>query len=289
MRWLWWINERRWFLRLPLKTMSFGLLVLIVCFPNPVRFIRHVQHWRDPNALIEPDAPVLQPMVIELREKLSADLPPREVLKRVELFVHERVPYDWDWNTWGTVDYLPTVDEVISKGREDCDGRAVIAASLLRNLGFQAELVTDFAHVWVKTDKGETMGPGRTKVLVMTDKGWRFRFSGLKELPRAAAYGTAVFPLGREIIIALGLWILLTRRYGGKRNFVMTAALFGGGLMLFRMGGIDYRNPSVWLQWVGVATMAGAMTAMIIYSRRHAAATTACLSVPYEASQGDVV
>ena len=64
------VNTLRWYLRLPLKWGIFGLTVLIVCFPYPNRLVDHIAHWRDPNALIEPHAPVIELLFQELRANL---------------------------------------------------------------------------------------------------------------------------------------------------------------------------------------------------------------------------
>ena len=126
------LNRLRWPLRIPVKWAIFAVVVLLVCFPYPHMLIRHVRHWRDPDALIAPDAQVLRPFVEELLPLLD-NRSPEEALEHVERYVYEKIPYEWDWNTWGVADYLPTVEEVMEKGVEDCDGRAVIAASLLRD------------------------------------------------------------------------------------------------------------------------------------------------------------
>lgn len=247
------LNRLRWYARLPVKWAVLGLTLLIVCFPYPSRLFRHLQHWRDPNALIEPDAPAIEPLVAELRLRLTDDLPPAQTLRQVERFVYEKIPYEWDWNTWGIADYLPTVAEVFEKGKEDCDGRAVVAASLLRRLGFEVELVTDFAHMWVKTDQGETMAPGRREAIIATEEGLRLQASALAELPRAVAYGIAVFPLGRELIVLFMMWLLLLRSHGGAACSLGGLALLLAGLFLLRAGGADYRHPTSWIQWSGVA------------------------------------
>ncbi len=250
--------------RVPLKWAIFALVVLVVCFPHPGILLRHIQHWRNPNALIEPDAPALQPLVEALRPQIGSDLPPAEALKTVERFVLERLPYAWDWETWGTADYMPTVTEALEMGREDCDGRAVVAASLLKNLGFDARIVTDFAHVWVQTDKGDTMSPGRSKAIVGTDAGIEVRFAALAELPRAMAYGIAVFPILRELMILLVLWYLLIRPGQSAARVVVLAGLLLGGMMALRAGGGDYRHPVLWLQWLGIAGWLGALIAWAI-------------------------
>jgi hypothetical protein len=233
------LNRLHWYVRWPCKWAAFALVYFIVCFPYPSLFIRHVRHWSNPNALIEPDAPALQPWVQELRA-MPAESDPRAVLKRVQQFVYNHVPYDWDWNTWGLVDYMPTVTEVIEMGREDCDGRAVIAASLLRNLGYNARLVTDFAHVWVATDYGETMGPGKIKTVEVTDKGLKFQWGGLIQLPRTIAYGVAVFPPERELILVAAAWVLF----------------------LVRRGGHDYLKPLLWAELAGLAALIVAFVLM---------------------------
>lgn len=270
MRSLFILNTLPWYTRLPIKWAILGITIFLICFPYPNLFVRHLRHWRNPNALIEPDAPALQPWVEELRRELPADLPPREALQRVERFVYEKVPYDWDWNTWGLSDYLPTVTELIEMGREDCDGRAVVAASLLHNLGFKAQIVTDFAHVWVKTDQGELMGPGRRKAVVATDRGLQFHWRALAGLPQATVYGIAVFPLVRELVVLFIAWGLLLRANAGIARSLLALVLLCTGLLLLRKGASEYLKPVQWMQIVGAIAMATAVGVMLLYKRRWA-------------------
>lgn len=246
------LNQLRWYFRWPIKWAIFGIVYVIVCFPYPHLIIRHLQHWSDPNALIEPDAPALQPLANKLRAQMPPDMPPPQVLNHVEAFVYKHVPYDWDWNTWGMADYLPTVAEIMKIGHEDCDGRAVIAASLLKNLGYDARIVTDFAHVWVATDFGETMGPGKTKTVEVTDKGLKINARGLLQIPEILSYGIAVFPLPRELILVVVFWLLLLRRAAIWQTIVALGLLVGG-LMLVRYGAADYRAPRHAIELAGLA------------------------------------
>ena len=266
------LNELAWYARLPAKWAIFGLTSLLVCFPNPARLASHLDHWRDPNRLIEPDAPAIQPLVEELRPHMTADLSPRDALRYVERFVYEKIPSDWDWNTWGSADYLPTVTEAIEMGREDCDGRAVVAASLLSKFGFDAQIVTDFAHVWVKTDKGETMSPGKNKALVATKKGLQVNWAALSEIPRATAYGVAVFPAFRELIILTMLWFLLLQRRSGALPGAVGLAALAGGLFLIRAGGATYLDPTAWMQWLGAVTFIVGLAALLVWAPRNARA-----------------
>lgn len=256
------LDSQRWFTRLPLKWFILGFTILLVCFPYPALTLQHMKHWRNPDALIEPNAPSLQPWVEELRLQLPADLPPQDALRRVEKFVYEKVPYEWDWNTWGLSDYLPTVEEVVSKGKEDCDGRAVIAASLLRNFGFESRIVTDFAHVWVQTDKGDAMGPGKRKAIVATEKGMKFDWGAFLQLPDVLAYGIAVFPWPREAIVLTVAWWLLLNRRSSRRVALVAAASLLAALVLIRWSGDDYWRPVRWARWCGVALLLATPLAM---------------------------
>lgn len=215
-----------------------------------------MQHWSNPNALIEPNSPTLQPLVAELRAGLPSGLSPKDTLRRVEKFVYDHVEYKWDWETWGMADYLPTVEEVFQMGGEDCDGRAVVAASLLKNLGYDARIVTDFAHVWVTTPEGETMGPGKTKTVEMTEQGMKFDASGLKQIPQTLAYGIAVFPLPRELVLLVVFWLLLLGKSGAIRS-VLALLFLTAGLLLLRYGGADYRGPLFFYECLGLVAFLG--------------------------------
>ncbi len=244
----------------------------MVCFPYPHLFVRHIQHWRDPNALIEPDAPGLKPWLVELEPDLDGLEAGSEALKVVERFVYRKVPYAWDWDTWGVADYLPTVPETLQAGAEDCDGRAVISASLLRNLGYEADLVTDSVHVWVKTDHGETMSPGRLPKLIETRDGKaHVRWRSLLNLPKSAAYGIAVFPLLRELIVVAVFWLLALRKGMRSLDAAICLALLSGGLLLLRISGAEPWHPTNLHfagQWTALATMLTGVVALQIAYRR---------------------
>jgi len=264
------LNKLRWCARWAAKTTILLLTLLIVLFPYPSVLGRHIAHWRDPGALVEPDAPELQPLLEELRPLMTPDLSAPNALRTVERFVHERLPYAYDWDTWGTADYLPTVREALAMGREDCDGRAVLAASLLCNFGFEAELVSDFAHVWVKTDKGETMGPGKKKVLIVTKEGVRIRPGALAQMARAVIYGIAVFPLRRVLIILVVFWFLMLRSGGGRTCAIFSLVLLINGLLFVRLGAANWWKPVPWAQWVGAANLGLALGLLILWARHNA-------------------
>lgn len=256
MKYILFMDSWRWFVRLPAKVLLAAVAVTLVTFPYPQLLLRHIEHWRNPNALIDAESPALEPLLASLEPEVTALGDDHEqILKTVESRVYKAVPYAWDWDTWGTADYMPTVEETLRLGKEDCDGRAVVAASVLRHFGYETELVTDFAHVWVKTDKGETMGPGGRKVVEGGKKGVAFNLAGLVELPNALAFGVAVFPLERELILLVVFWWLCLRRRGGATVMWCSLLFLLNGLIFLRAGGANFRNPERALQWLGILNL----------------------------------
>jgi hypothetical protein len=139
--------------------------------------------------------------------------------------------------------------------------RAGAPASLLARLGYKAELVADFAHVWVKTDHGDTMSPGKhtavraTSQGVKVDWGWRLVSSTLA----ATGYGLAVFPLARQLIVLAVLWLMLLGPGTGWRLAAVSAMLLLNGFLLLRVGGANWQNPQRGLQVFGLVQMAAAI------------------------------
>lgn len=264
------LNKLSWPLRIPIKWAVMGLTLLVVCFPHPTQLVRHIEHWRHAEALIEPNAVALEPLFAELHPLVAENQSPRKVLNIVERFVYKKIKYAWDWDTWGNADYMPTVTEAVEKGQEDCDGRAVVAASLLRRLGYNAQIVTDFAHVWVKTDQGETMGPGRKKAIVATKKGLSVQRGALIQLARGLAYSVAPFPLGRELILIVMFWWLLLRPKCGFGCGVVALLLLLNGLFFLRNGGANYREPVVWMQLLGLLNLTSATIGLLFWGTHNA-------------------
>lgn len=320
----------RWFVRWPLKWLAFLIVVFFVCFPYPAQFLRHVRHVSNYDAMIDPDHPLMAQWEAGLRAQWARELMPQKsnepvlksktnagvsghapglelsdwaafdvrdhwkpqvVQKKVERFIYERVPYAWDWDLWGSADYMPTVEEMYQQSlrdadgklREDCDGRAVLAASLLRRLGYQSKLVTDLRHVWVTTPAGELMGPGRAKTMVSTDKGNRLNiWQSLGNVPVSLSYGVAVFPLWRELIILLAAFLLLIPRDGRKLWLLVGLQLMLLGLLLVRGGYLDPSSLSqsvrVWPVYVGLVVTLEGMLITALAARRCSDAVTATVA-----------
>ncbi|MBX3406733.1 MAG: hypothetical protein KF869_08210 [Phycisphaeraceae bacterium] len=265
------LNPARRRYRWPIKIAFLAAVLLLTCYPDPRLLVRHIRHWSDLSAMIEPDEPALGPIVGHVEFALAC-VPgsrddPREALRIVEQVVYQHILYEWDWVTWGCADYLPTVAETIDKGREDCDGRAVVAASVLRRLGYEAHLVTDGSHLWVRTREGEAMAPMTTasgRTLISTSgEGTRvdplaiFGAGGLLvDWPKNIAYGVAVFPIGRTAICAAAVLLVLLPRRPRVRWALVAASMFAGALWMWRAACWDPWDNSLWGAWAGLGLAA---------------------------------
>lgn len=259
--------------RVVVKLLILGVVVFLVLFPRPGLFVRQVHRLRHLDELIEPNSPALAQWHAQLQAELPGHLSPLQLQKRVEAFVYKHIPYDWDWNTWGVVDYTPTVEELLLKGREDCDGRAVLAASLLRRMGQDAHLVADLKHMWVAVGSHELMSPGRTRSLISTPTGSRFNWRTLWHVPRSLAFGIGVFPLGRELVVLATLVVLLSHPHMGRSPFLVGVVLLLDALLFLRLA--VYAEPRAnllvernWPSWIGLVHLLAGLTCLWWAARR---------------------
>lgn len=260
------LNRRSKWARRPIKCVIFAVISLVVFFPRLDRLPTTIRRHLNPNALINADSPALQPWLEEFEAARKPDWDDQKLLGELERYVYRKIPYAWDWDLWGNVDYFPTVEEVLALGKEDCDGRAVVAASVLQKYGYNARLATDFGHVWVVTDRGETMSPGKSTGIEFTDEGMKFNWAILRDLPKTLAMGIAVFPLYRDLILILAAWLLLVGRGVRVRDTLLWGALLVIGLMLVREGGHP-RHVNIWKDWLGFAIWAAVLVGMVVQGR----------------------
>lgn len=278
------LNPKRRLARWPLKWALFLIALGVALFPNPVQLARSARHWSHLETLPDPNNPAVMEWAAAVRADAGDEATDAELIDDVEQYVLTIIPYGWDWDVWGNADYLPTVDEIAAMHpmREDCDGRALVAASILQRLGIDARLVTDLKHVWVWTPKKETMSPGGPKVVSSDEKGTHVNLAALSTLPRTLAFSVAVFPAWRELPLLLLIWLLLL----GRRQAWVAAA--GGLLALLLSWGLfkglcgDPWSTSagpVWGCWAGWALLAVGLVATIAAARmgrrRESAAETA--------------
>lgn len=217
--------------------VKWGLMALVTAFvlyPHVSLLLKQAQHLRNVESLIQPDLPEIATINRELDAQLATNTLRRGEFKAVERYVYQHVPYKYDWINWGNLDYWPTAAEVLERKREDCDGRAVLAASILRSRGFKtAHIVANLNHVWVAVDKTELMGPQKEKNLRRVGGKTVVTLPGLKTWLGSVAM-ISEFPAFRSLIIIAAALLLA---YHPCRNItgllaIATVALVGFVLVL---------------------------------------------------------
>ncbi len=243
------LERAPFWVRWPVKWVVFGAVVFLVCYPYPSLLRRHLQNLRQMDRLPDPNEPLLQPLLRDLDEHLTSKgvttSSPAEWLRQVQVFVHQRIPYEYDWDSWGVVDYLPTLAEVIRQGKEDCDGRALVAAALIRAKIGEARLVGSSAHIWVSTPLGDTMGPMGEPTMTSSAEGVRIRWLSFID-PADFAIGVALFPVTREAVIVLTAWLLLLPADVRKPQALLALLLLIEAWILLRLSGSNPYQPSYW-------------------------------------------
>ncbi len=268
-----------------LKIAIFALTVALVLYPKPWLVPTWLARLQDMNAVLDPTHPALSELEAEVRGQVAPDAPLPDIIGPLESTVYRHVPYAFDWETWGVVDYLPTVDEVFALGREDCDGQAVVAASLLRRMGHDARLVSDLQHTWVSIpvaghDPIDLMSPGRgEKTLAADERGTHLRLSAalVHNVLRGATFGVTVFPLGREIVVLLVLCILALQPRSKLWRRVAGCLLLALALTLWRTLAVsptDFALRLLWA-WTGLAAAVAGWLLLVIRGSTSGAAPEA--------------
>ena len=225
-------------------------------------------------------APTTSPMCASQDPPVSR-LPATTVQAAIERLVMEKVKYAWDWDTWGSADYIPTVHEMFVKAkefpdgqlREDCDGRAVMAASLMKRMGYDAAIVTDLRHVWVATPQGDWMGPGGPKTMTSGPQGNQLSLAtAWRNVPVSLSYGIAVFPFGREMILLIAAYVLTLHLRMPRWAAIMGGVLLLEGLLFMRCGALVPINPFAgeksWPAIVGLVHILGGFIVLLTASSR---------------------
>lgn len=67
-------------------------------------------------------------------------------------FITYKIMYKSDFSVYYSLDHLAKPSEVISKGADDCDGKAVLMGTMLIKRGYDAYVVMGTEHTWVEVD-----------------------------------------------------------------------------------------------------------------------------------------
>ncbi|MEW6304167.1 MAG: hypothetical protein AB1705_11890 [Verrucomicrobiota bacterium] len=229
--------------RAAIKVALFALVLVAVLYPHPIFLAKQIGNLRNLEGLIQPDLPEMAQINQEIDKSLPDDCSPRQEYKAVERYVYQRIKYQYDWYNWGNLDYWPTAQEVWQRQKEDCDGRAVMAVSILRSRGFEtAKLVGNLNHIWVAVDNEELMGPQEDKNFKREGGKTKLSLPSRKTLLDSLAM-VSKFPVVRSLVIFFAALVLCYHpgnRWG--RFFGLSTIGLAGFLLLLDWANLHLAN-----------------------------------------------
>ncbi|MBM3836198.1 MAG: transglutaminase domain-containing protein [Verrucomicrobia bacterium] len=138
------------------KVFLFGILAALVLNPNLRIAYKQLRHTFEPERLIQPAFPSMQQVNRKIDRMIHDHPTGHSEVKIVERFVYKSVRYVSDYENWNNVEYWPSAEEVWHRRQEDCDGRAILAVSILRSRGYHsAKLVVGLNHMWATVNENE--------------------------------------------------------------------------------------------------------------------------------------
>jgi hypothetical protein len=236
----------RFIWRLAIKLGLFAGVVLFVLYPNPVLFVRQFHHYADVEALIQPNFREMTMINREIDALLPADTSRENEFKAIQRYVYQHIRYAYDWDNWGNFDFWPTAEQVWQRKQEDCDGRAILAASILRARGFTtAKLRGNFRHIWVAVDRDELMGPDQEQTFELEGGKPTIVLPSFDFALKSVAFYIAEFPGIRNLIIFFTLLVLCYHPCRNLTEFFGMATLGLIGFILLKDWAQDLRADDI--------------------------------------------
>ena len=208
------------------------------------QLVKQFPRWKNPDSLIETNVPFLAEINKKIDEQLKPDGTKKDELKAVERYVYREVKYGYDWDVWGNTDYWPTVTEVWENKKEDCDGLAVLAASILKSRGFEdVHIVGNLSHVWVATQTNEVMSPQADRNFQKVDGKLKVKLPGMNTFLLSWAHINK-FPAARSLLLLLAVLLLVTHPYWDVGRWWRAFGIGAAGLLLLYDWGGKYLQSS---------------------------------------------
>ncbi|MCK4637708.1 MAG: hypothetical protein KAT49_07505 [Methanomicrobia archaeon] len=138
---------------------------------NPLMWKQQFERRQNPTMLLEPTSPTIKKLnegfeasyghILKFKTqdllygyaailtKEDLVLLDRFTLEVSNIYIQSQVGYKTDIGNYHSIDHFATSSEIIQRGADDCDGQAILIASLLRYRGYDAYVVVGYSHVWV--------------------------------------------------------------------------------------------------------------------------------------------
>ncbi|MBD3305405.1 hypothetical protein GF339_03425 [candidate division KSB3 bacterium] len=232
-------------LRWLLKAIVFGGVLVLVLFPHPVLFGRQVQHYLDMEMLIQPDFAGIEAINREIDALVTDDMSAEQEFFMIQQYVYQQIRYAYDWDNWGNIDFWPTAEQVWKRKREDCDGRAILAVSILRSRGFAAaSLVGNFRHIWVKVGPQELMSPDTEQTIRTEGEKTILSLPSFDLLLGSTALYIVEFPIVRHLVLFFTSLVLCYHPCKHLTGFLGLTTVGLVGVLLLKEGAQDLLTAS---------------------------------------------
>ncbi|PWI47927.1 hypothetical protein CEE45_09130 [Candidatus Heimdallarchaeota archaeon B3_Heim] len=149
-----------------------GLVTVIYLFtgftPNPFAWPGQISNRIALTETIQPDNPQIEEFNAKFEDYYANEFVPLSSFPSdpIELeiyavgrFTIQEIEYGEDITNYLSWDYRPSLSEVLNRGSDDCDGRAIVACSLLTFRGYDSYVVIGKWHAWVEVhlEEGRTI------------------------------------------------------------------------------------------------------------------------------------
>ncbi|HOP09321.1 MAG TPA: hypothetical protein PK718_03945 [Candidatus Methanofastidiosa archaeon] len=132
---------------------------------NPTLWPQQFERRVDPTSLLEIDKDTLAELEGEFvffkRNMEDGSILPCfagqvTIFHDIYCFTSHKIAYVKDQSLYYSLDYLAKPGEILSKGADDCDGKAVLICTMLLKRGYDAYVVMGTEHTWVEVDMGDS-------------------------------------------------------------------------------------------------------------------------------------
>lgn len=221
--------------RILIKLALYIIVFLFVLFPNPSLVFEQITAYTNTEALFETSFPEMATINARIDSLLPENPGFQDEYKAIIRFVYNNIRYQFDWDNWANSEYWPSASKVWRRGREDCDGQAILAVAIFRSRGYKnADIVGSMQHLWIRVNGKELMGPDTEKLVVVENGKKHFHLPSWRYTMETMAVQLNYFPKFRIAILLIILLALLYHPASNLRRLLTLsiAAMLGFFLLI---------------------------------------------------------